>query len=103
MFYQKHIFICTNTREQGTSACGDHATKPIMLHFKKRLKELGVHGKDKIRVSQSGCLGRCNQGPVMVIYPEGRWYQCNNEQQAEEIITQDIILNQTVDHLMLKD
>jgi (2Fe-2S) ferredoxin len=25
-------------------------------------------------VSTTGCLKLCDQGPVMIVYPEGHWY-----------------------------
>jgi (2Fe-2S) ferredoxin len=29
--------------------------------------------RDGVRLSQSGCLGQCEHGPVAVAYPSGKW------------------------------
>ena len=36
--------------------------------MKKRVNELKL--EKKIRINQSGCLDKCELGPIMVIYPE---------------------------------
>jgi (2Fe-2S) ferredoxin len=53
-------------------------------YFKKRVTELKL--EKKIRINQSGCLDKCELGPIMVIYPEGVWYSFKNLQDIEEII-----------------
>ena len=52
--------------------------------MKKRVTELKL--EKKIRINQSGCLDKCELGPIMVIYPEGVWYSFKNSQDVEEII-----------------
>jgi (2Fe-2S) ferredoxin len=27
-----------------------------------------------VRINQAGCLDRCEEGPVVVVYPQGTWY-----------------------------
>ena len=46
----------------------------------------GLSGAGKIRVNQSGCLDRCEEGPVCVVYPEGTWYTYVDEMDVDEII-----------------
>ena len=50
---------------------------------KKKCLEVEAYMKNfrfgqKIRVNQSGCLDKCEEGPVMVIYPDGTWYNYKN-------------------------
>ncbi len=37
-------------------------------------------------VSSTGCMNRCEKGPLMVIYPEGSWYGEVNEEKIDEIL-----------------
>ena len=52
----------------------------------KRTKELELAGAGKIRINQAGCLDRCEEGPVCVVYPEGTWYTYIDETDIDEII-----------------
>ena len=68
--------------------------------MKKRARELGL--KD-IRVNNAGCLERCELGPTMVIYPQGRWYHYASTRDVDEILQRDVIEDQPVERLLLKD
>ncbi len=67
-----HFLVCTNRRENGDKSCGDSGiADQVFDQLKGRLKEL----KASIRVSRTGCLGPCAQGPNVMCYPEGIWLQ----------------------------
>jgi (2Fe-2S) ferredoxin len=36
-------------------------------------------------VTNTGCFGICDKGPVAVVYPEGIWYGALTEKAVEEI------------------
>ncbi|MFI4962791.1 MAG: (2Fe-2S) ferredoxin domain-containing protein, partial [Legionellales bacterium] len=73
-YYTKHVLICTNQKIAGKQCCANSGGEAFFDHMKSKLLELELHGPSKIRVSKSGCLGRCSSGPCIVIYPEGVWY-----------------------------
>jgi (2Fe-2S) ferredoxin len=99
-YYQKHLFFCTNQRE-ARQCCGNHNALFYKDYAKKRIKMLDLYGPGKMRVSQSGCLGRCKQGPVLVIYPDNVWYTYANVQDIDEIIEQHVLQHKVVDRLLL--
>jgi (2Fe-2S) ferredoxin len=101
LYYQKHIFFCINQRDSGRQCCANHNAKALHEYAKKRLKSIDLSIIGDIRVNQSGCLGRCKEGPVLVIYPEGTWYTYANEQDIDEIIDQHILKQQPVKRLLL--
>jgi (2Fe-2S) ferredoxin len=68
---------------------------------KNRVKELGLSGPGKIRINKAGCLDRCADGPVMVIYPEGIWYTFIDTEDVEEIIQSHLIQGRPVERLQL--
>ena len=41
---------------------------------------------DRTLVTGCGCLGLCERGPNVVIYPEGRWYTSVQPDEAEAIV-----------------
>lgn len=99
--YTKHIFICTNQKAPGKTCCANTGGQPFFHYLKQRLSALNLHGPGKIRVSQSGCLGRCELGPCLVVYPDGVWYTYSSEADIETIIQQVLIENKTVEHLLI--
>ncbi len=70
--YQKQIFVCTNDQKGEKPSCGDHQGTEIFQELRKIAKERGLH--PKIRVAQAKCLGQCNIGTNIMVYPDNVWY-----------------------------
>lgn len=101
MYYTKHVFLCTNQKAEGKTCCANTGGSPFFLYTKEKLRELKLHGEGKVRISQSGCLGRCNEGPCLVIYPEAVWYTYSNYADIDEIIESHLLHEQIVTRLLL--
>jgi (2Fe-2S) ferredoxin len=65
------------------------------------VKSLKLSGEGKVRINQAGCLDRCKEGPVMVIYPEAVWYTYVDQQDIEEIITEHLQNGRIVERLRI--
>jgi len=102
-YYEKHVFICTNQRTNGEACCQDYNADELRAYAKDRVNELGLSGHHHIRINKSGCLDRCSEGPVMVVYPEGTWYWYENKEDIDEIITSHLQNNKPVERLILKN
>ena len=100
-YYQDHLFFCTNERKNGEACCANGNASAIKDYAKKRIKALKLSGPGRVRVSGAGCLGRCPEGPCLVIYPEGVWYRYTTEADIDEIIEQHLQKGQVVTRLML--
>lgn len=81
--------------------CANSGGENYFHHLKTTLLSLDLHGAGKIRVSKSGCLGRCSLGPCLVIYPEGLWYTYQTLADMDEIINKQVMLGETVDRLLI--
>ena len=101
-FFKHHVFFCTNQRENGSACCEQAGASKIRAYAKARIKQLGMSGKDKVRINTAGCLDRCSEGPVMVIYPDEVWYTYIDQLDVDEIIDQHLIKGQIVERLRLK-
>ena len=66
-----------------------------------RVKELGLAGKGSVRVNQAGCMDRCEEGPVLVVYPEGVWYTYVDEHDVDEIIDEHLVHGRIVERLRI--
>ncbi len=51
--------------------------------------------------AQAGCLDRCEQGPVVVIYPEGTWYTYLDESDIDEIVEKHLVQGEIVERLLI--
>ena len=102
-YYQRHLFFCTNDR--GTDAerpsCNQCGSAKLRDYAKERVKKLAFSGEGKVRVNKAGCLDRCEQGPVCVVYPEGIWYTFIDEEDIDEIVDSHLVNGQPVERLKL--
>ncbi len=101
MYYRRHVFFCTNRHENGKACCEDHDATEAWSHAKRVVQERGLAGPGGIRINRSGCLGRCAEGPVVVVYPEGVWYGYRDLNDVDELIERQFIGGEVVDRLKL--
>lgn len=100
-YFARHIFFCTNQRKEGESCCAAQGALAAFDHCKRRVKEADLSGVGKVRVNKAGCLDRCAQGPVAVVYPEGVWYTYVDQQDIDEIVDSHLINGQVVERLLV--
>ncbi len=72
----------------------------MFQYAKNRARELGLDAAG-VRVNKAGCLGRCDQGPVLVVYPEGTWYTFIDQEDVEEIIQTHLVQDKIVERLQV--
>ncbi len=83
--FELHAFVCVSD-----SACAmDGPAVEIRKRLKAKLREAGM--KEDVRINQSGCLGQCGHGPMMVVYPEGVWYSHLTLDDADRIWEEHIL------------
>ncbi|WP_042298127.1 (2Fe-2S) ferredoxin domain-containing protein [Paraburkholderia bannensis] len=91
--------MCTNQRENGTACCANLGAAQAGEHAKTRLKSLSFSARSRARINMTGCLNRCGQGPIMVVYPEGTWYRYETLNDIDEIIDSHIGRGEIVQRL----
>ena len=101
LYFKKHVFFCMNQRDEGHPCCHNSGSETAQKHAKKRMKQLDLDGHGNIRINQSGCLDRCEKGPVLVVYPEGTWYTYVDMQDIDEIIDSHLVGGQVVERLKI--
>ena len=100
-YYQRHIFFCCNQRKEGAACCNDHHASEMRDYAKSRVKELKLSGEGKVRVNSAGCLDRCDEGPVVVVYPEGVWYTYVDREDIDEIVEEHLKNGRPVERLKI--
>ncbi len=79
-----HILVCASFR--GLEAKGKCIKKDSMNLINYLEEELSERGMNAI-VSSTGCLKLCEEGPILVIYPQGYWYRnVNGENDIDAIL-----------------
>jgi (2Fe-2S) ferredoxin len=100
-FYKFHVFFCCNQRPPGEACCNDHGAQKLRDYAKRRVAQLGLSGAEHVRVNQAGCMDRCQEGPVLVVYPEGVWYTYVDQTDIDEIIDEHLVKGKPVDRLRI--
>ncbi len=86
-----HIVVCTNTRPPGhpKPSCGGEGSQNILMNLNMGLMERGFQ-PGEVLVTGSTCLGPCEQGPTVVVYPDGVWYSQVKEEHVPLILDEHI-------------
>lgn len=101
-YYAHHVFFCTNQREGGEACCNNFGAQKMRDYVKNKVKALGLSTEEnRIRINSAGCLDRCDEGPVLVIYPEEVWYTYVDEKDLDEIIEQHLQHGRVVERLKI--
>jgi (2Fe-2S) ferredoxin len=100
-YYRRHVFFCCNEREPPEACCANHGSPELAAYAKERIKGLGENGKGKVRVNKAGCLDRCDEGPVLVVYPDAVWYTYVDRADIDEIIERHVLRGEIVERLRI--
>jgi len=73
---QRHLFLCADQTKP--KCCGQEDSLVAWNYLKRRLKELHLdhpisNKTDMVFRTKANCLRVCQQGPILLIYPDGVW------------------------------
>lgn len=68
--HRKWVLVCTNMKEPGKPCCGIQGSAELHAKLKEAMKAVDP----TIRVSKTGCLDRCSEGPTVAIMPDNVWF-----------------------------
>ena len=91
MAYESYVLVCG-----GTACCSGGADK-IVESFANELEAAGL--KDKVQVVTTGCLGFCEQGPIVKILPQGTFYVQVKAADVKEIVAEHLVKGRVVQRL----
>ena len=80
--FEKYVLVCENKRETG-DCCGAQGER-IRELLKKAVKDRGLSAR--IRVSRTGCLDVCSEGPNVLVAPDYVWFKGVRESDIETIV-----------------
>ncbi len=80
---QKSIVICRG------AFCLNQKTEDVIEEIEKEIKQRNL--QDKVELCFSSCIDLCDEGPIVIVYPENRIYTNVKVEDVKLIIEQDII------------
>ncbi|MCL4524078.1 MAG: NADH-quinone oxidoreductase subunit NuoF [Acidobacteria bacterium] len=89
------LTVCAGS---GCTASGAH---DVIAGLKKNLEKLGL--ADKIDVKSTGCHGFCEKGPVMIVWPDGVFYNRVTSRDAAAIVASATNGRKPVEKLLYQD
>ena len=94
-----HVFVCSSSRINGKQLgyCFKKDSIDIIQNLMRETQERGLTGE--VMITNTGCFGICNQGPIVVVYPEGTWYGGVTPDDVEEIVESHFEKGEVVERL----
>jgi (2Fe-2S) ferredoxin len=87
--YVRHVFLCI-----GDQCCSEEEGAKAWDALKKQLKDKNLSlskGPNSCYRTKAGCLRVCQNGPIVVVYPEGTWYQGMTAERIPLLVQQHLI------------
>ncbi|GAA1501299.1 hypothetical protein GCM10009760_64070 [Kitasatospora kazusensis] len=96
----KRIFVCNNKRTTPIS-CGLRLDASGMAD--QLIELLGeADTETEYQVIKSKCLGRCQHGPVLGIFPDNAWYSYEDREDLGEIVSEHVENERPVERLAIR-
>ena len=92
---QSSIVVCGDT---GCTVCGSRELVPVI---EKVLQERGLAKKVELKIA--GCLGFCENGPLVLVFPGAVFYQQVQAEDAEEIVEKTVLQGEIIERLLYTD
>lgn len=93
---KKHVLVC------GNADCVDKGGLKVLGKLRRILRK--AKKTTEIKVTRVSCLGRCGEGPTVVVYPDGIWYREFTEEFCQELVDghlhSDKLVAAKVDNIM---
>jgi len=96
-----HIFVCASCRVNGMQKgmCFSKESVKVVQKFMEEVEDRDLI--NEVMVTNTGCLGVCNKGPIVVVYPEGTWYGNVTLDDVERIMDEHIEGGKVVEELVI--
>jgi sirohydrochlorin ferrochelatase/(2Fe-2S) ferredoxin len=89
---RKHVLVCGNVD------CADKGSTALVEDLRRMIKDAGK--QQEIRITRTSCMGRCGEGPTVVVYPDGIWYRGVRQSDAHDLVHEHLLGDRLVARLV---
>jgi (2Fe-2S) ferredoxin/predicted O-methyltransferase YrrM len=109
--FRFHLFVCTQLKPEGVPSCPASGSFAVLGALDREIQARGLNHpglnnrglKNDVQLTTCGCMGLCDEGPVMVVYPSGVWYRRVQPSDVSEIVDAHLRDGKPVDRLIWND
>jgi (2Fe-2S) ferredoxin len=91
--YARVVFVCTSGK-----TCPTQGSEAVHAALKEAVHAAGLG--ESVRINKSGCLAQCGHGPMIAVYPEGRWYAAVRVGDVPALVEEEIRGGRPVERLL---
>ncbi len=99
--FRFHLFACTQQKPEGVPSCSSSGSLAVLDALNREIRAHGLD--DDVQLTTCGCMGLCEERPVLVVYPEGAWYRRVQPSDASEIVASHLRDGKRVERLAWSD
>jgi 3-hydroxy-5-methyl-1-naphthoate 3-O-methyltransferase len=99
--FRVHLFVCTQQKPEGVPSCPASGSFAVLDALDREIQARGID--NDVQLTTCGCMGLCDEGPVLVVYPAGVWYRRVQPSDVSEIVGTHIGDGRPVDRLVWND
>jgi len=99
--FRFHLFVCTQQKPEGVPSCPASGAFAVLDALDREIQARGL-GSD-VQLTTCGCMGLCDEGPMMVVYPAGIWYRRVQPSDVAEIVSTHLRDGKAVERLIWND
>ena len=74
----RHLFLCNG------SSCAARGAAASTTALREEIHARGLH--ERVHTNKTLCNGRCDDGPVVIVQPDGLWYKYVDPSLARRIV-----------------
>jgi (2Fe-2S) ferredoxin len=90
---KRHLFLCNG------SSCAENGAAEVTQPLRDEIRALGLH--DQIHTTKTMCNGRCDDGPIVIVQPDGIWYKHVGKKAAKQIVYQHLKNDRPLSEMVL--
>ena len=99
--FRFHLFVCTQQKPEGVASCPASGSFAVLDALDREIQARGLD--NDAQLTTCGCMGLCDEGPVMVVYPAGVWYRRVQPSDVSEIVAAHLGDGKPVNRLVWND
>jgi NADH-quinone oxidoreductase subunit F len=93
--WRNHVLVCSG------AGCVSSGCREVRDALVQGVMEFGL--KEEIKVIETGCIGSCDLGPIVIVYPEGVFYQKVKPEDARKIAEEHLFKGRVVERLLYSE